>query len=241
MTDTWQLPDVYGSVAEVPLLLEAAASSADSDSPAWHELWQRLYNQGTVAPASYAALPQLAQIARARRDVALATEPALLLFAAIIGSTDGPPEIADIRDRHSSAIAALVPVAEHKLDLAGDRTEIIYALQTIAALEDISVWQHLLESLAHDEVELECPACGDDVYLELVGDHLVATADPDEPEEGRAVRPARPVDLAEPETRLLDVCHVHGHATVAVELLHLFGEVTCPSCETLFRVADAFA
>jgi hypothetical protein len=237
MVDWQQLRSVYGSAAEVPLLLEAVASSTNWDAPAWQELWSQLYHQGSVTSASYAALPALAQIAKVRPEVAV--EPALFLFASIIACTDGP-EFADVRDRHAGTIADLVPVAEHKLDLVCDRIQVIHALETVAALEDLSVWQRELPGLANGEVELECPACGDHVYLELVGDDIGATADPDDIREGQSVRPARPADLAAPEARLLDLCHAHGHTGIAVELLHLFGVFTCPHCKTQFSIADAF-
>jgi len=237
VVDWRQLRGIYGSAAEVPALLETAASSTDWDAPAWQELWSQLYHQGSVAPASYAALPELARIARTRPDVPV--DPALFLFASIVASTDGPPEITGVRDRYAAAIAGLVPVAEDKLDLVRDRIEIIYALQNVAALEDLSVWHWRLESLAGGEVELECPACGDDSYLELPGGDGPTTAAPDL-REGPVVRPARPVDLGPPEARLLDLCHAHGHHSVAAELLHLFGVVvTCPSCKTQFSIADA--
>lgn len=239
MVDWRQLRDVYGSASDVPLLLEAAAASTDWDAPCWQELWSRLYHQGSVAPASYAALPRLAEVAGARPDVAL--DPALVLFTSIIAATDGPPQITDTRDRYAGAIAALVPVAEHKLGLVDDRTDTIYALQAIAALEDLSVWQRQLHGLANEEVELECPACGDHIYLELVGDAIVATADPDDTRQARVVRAAHAEDLAAPEARLLDLCQVHGHTRVAAELLHLFGQVSCPHCQAEFRVADAFS
>jgi hypothetical protein len=234
-----ELVDVYGSAAAVPKLLEAAAASTDWDAPAWRELWARLYHQGSVAPASYAALPELAVIATAGRDVPV--EPALFLFASIIASTDGLGEITDVRDGNAVAIARLLPIADRKLDLVSERTEIIYALQTVASLENISVWDWQLKSLANGEVELECPVCADHVYLELTGDDIIATADPDDLREGLIVRPARPTDLGAPEARLVELCRAHGHEPVAAELLHLFGEVTCPHCDAQFTIADAFA
>ncbi len=131
---------------------------------------------GSVAPASYAALPRLAQIASERPDVAI--DPSLFLFASIISSIDGPPEIATVRELYATEIADLVPVADHKLDLVSDRADVVYALQTVAALENLSPWQRWLEGPPNEEVELECPSCGDHVYLELVGGELVATIDP---------------------------------------------------------------
>lgn len=239
MVDWLRLRDIYGSAAEVPRLLEAAASSTDWDAPVWDELWSRLCHQGSVAPASYAALPALAEIAGMRRDVAV--EPALYLFASIIASTDGPPEIAKVRDRHAPEIAGLVWIAERKLDLVDERIDVIYALQTVAALENLSPWQRWLHGLANEEAELECPLCADHVYLELVGGELVATINPDDTADGRPVHPARPAELTAPEARLLGLCVSRGHASVAAELLHLFGQVTCPHCHTQFSTATAYA
>jgi hypothetical protein len=71
--------DVYGSAADIPVLLEAAAASTDWEAPAWQELWSRLYHQGSVAPASYAALPRLAQVATGRPEVAV--DPGNVLVA----------------------------------------------------------------------------------------------------------------------------------------------------------------
>jgi hypothetical protein len=239
MVEWRELQDIYGSAAEVPGLLKAAASSTQWDAPAWAGLWQRLYHQGTVAPASYAALPKLARIASERPDVAI--DPALLLFASIISSTDGPPEIGTVRERYATEIAGLVPVADRKLDLVRERTDVIYALQTIAALENLSPWQNWLESAVNEEVELERPSCGEHVYLERVATDLVATIDPDDAARGRRVRPARPDDLPEPEARLLRLCVTHGHTSVAEGLLQLFGQITCPNCGAEFNTASAYA
>ena len=191
-----------------------------------------------MAPASYAALPRLAQIAAARPDVAV--EPALFLFASIIASVDGPTPTDQVRVHAVSAISALVPVAEHKLDLVHDRTDVIYALQAVAAVENLPVWQRELDGLAGEELELECPACGVHVYLELLGQDLVATADPDQPHRGRPMRPADPARLPAPEARLIHLCLAHGHRSVAAELLQLFGHATCPHCNVPFTVADAY-
>ncbi|WP_146841739.1 hypothetical protein [Cellulomonas composti] len=239
MVDWQSLRDIYGSAGEIPGLLEAAASSTQWEAPVWEDLWQRLYHQGSVAPASYAALPRLAQIASERPDVAI--DPSLFLFASIISSIDGPPEIATVRELYATEIADLVPVADHKLDLVSDRADVVYALQTVAALENLSPWQRWLEGPPNEEVELECPSCGDHVYLELVGGELVATIDPDDTTHGRPVQAERPGNLPAPEARLFDLCVSHGHADVAGWLLRLFGRVTCPHCEAEFHTASACA
>lgn len=83
-----QVLDVDGPAGDIPGLLEVAATESSWDAPVWEELWGRLCHQGSVVPASYAAVPGLCDIARARPEVA--TDPALFLAAAILASVDGP-------------------------------------------------------------------------------------------------------------------------------------------------------
>jgi hypothetical protein len=84
VTDWHALHDAYGPADAVPTLLgRLTPEAADS---IWEELWSRLCHQGTVYPASFAALPRLDSLARAwsaeRRD------PILHLAGAIVCSTD---------------------------------------------------------------------------------------------------------------------------------------------------------
>ena len=54
----WQ--DAYGTAATIPHLLEQVIANKsqkhDLQSGPWFELWSRLYHQGTIYPASYAAV-----------------------------------------------------------------------------------------------------------------------------------------------------------------------------------------
>lgn len=229
---------MYGSAADIPSLLDNAALTTDWAAPVWGELWGRLCHQGTVTPASYAALPALAQMAKSRADVAL--DPAIFLAASIIASTDGPRE-ADVRSVYASQIGALRPVAEDKLELVQERVDVIYALEVVAAFEDLSVWQRELEGLVNEEVELDCPSCEDHLYLELVDGALVATTDPDVVHGGQPVQQADPAELGTAEARLLALSHAHNHAAVARELLQVFGQARCPHCGARFTIADALA
>jgi hypothetical protein len=43
------------------------------------------------------------------------------------------------------------------------------------------------------------------------------------------------------EARLLGLCHAHNEGAVANELLQMFGQTRCPSCDAHFAVADALA
>ena len=237
VTDWAALRDVYGSAADIPALLRDAAATADWNAVAWQELWQRLYHQGSVSPASYAALPALAKIAASRTEVAL--DPALFLLAAIIASDDAPSAIDGARSVYAAELAALRPVAEGKVALVRDRADVLWALEVVAALEDLSPWQRDLDRLANDEVELECPSCGDYIYLGLVDGALVATTGPDAVPDGQRVQQAPPSDLGPAEARLVTLSEARGHPDVAREMLQFFGRAGCPHCGTWFPIPDA--
>lgn len=239
MIDWHGMRDVYGSAADIPVLLGAAAASTDWEAPAWQELWSRLYHQDSVAPASYAALPALAQIASGRPEVAV--DPALFLVAAIISAEARSPRSTQARAEHSAAIAALGPVAEHKLALVADQVEFVWALHTVAALTGSPAWAHALQGLANEEIELECPICQDHIYLELSGNVLVATADPDDLSAAQPVLPADLGSLDAAQAHLLGLCNAHGRADTAASILQLSGEIMCPHCRARFRLGEALA
>lgn len=227
--------DVYGSADEVPRLLAQAAEVTDVRAPVWDELWSRLCHQGTVAPASYAALPALVGIARSRADVAV--DPALHLAAAIVGAMDVPAGAGSERDEYAVEIAALRELAGRKVGLVEARTDVIWTLLAVAAVEDLGAWSSHLEALVDGEVEADCPSCAEAVCVEVVDGVLVVV---DEGEtDGVAVREAEPGDLGPAEVRLLELCWEHGHGEVAGELRQLFGRATCPLCGASFRIADA--
>lgn len=93
----------------------------------------------------------------------------LHLAASIIGSKDGPEDVAEVRGRYVAELSALRDMAERNLALADGFVEFVYALQPLMAFEDIPIWQNHLESLADGELGLECPNCNDDPYLGLTG------------------------------------------------------------------------
>ena len=59
------LEDAYGNASRVPDLLRAVLANksqkSDPQSGPWFDLWSRLYHQGSVYSASYAAVPVLAE------------------------------------------------------------------------------------------------------------------------------------------------------------------------------------
>jgi hypothetical protein len=160
MTEWRSLRDAYGTAETVGALLDRGETE---DRAIWDELWSRLYHQGTVYSASYAALPRLAELA-ARQDPAGSVEP-LFLAASIVASTDGPEESTTVRARYAETIRALHDVAERLLPFASDDTDFIYRVQAVLATENDSVWATRLESLADEELEFVCPGCDEQLVM----------------------------------------------------------------------------
>lgn len=62
-----ELRDQFGSASAVAASLRRLAS-APGDEAEWKDLWSRLYHQGDVTEASYAAVPHLVKLARESRE-----------------------------------------------------------------------------------------------------------------------------------------------------------------------------
>lgn len=229
--------DIYGDAAGIPALLADVRGQPDWSALAWERLWERLFHQGSVAPASYLAIPALVDIAQANADVPV--DPALFLLASIVASTDGPLDHADVRAEHAAGLDSLRPIARRKLRLAEDHADFIYALQNVAAVEDLGVWQRELEGLANEEVELDCPACGDHIYLEVVADELLITVDPDSTEAAQLVVPDPAALRDGPESELVRLAETHGRPRVRGQLERLFSRFPCPACGERISVAQA--
>jgi hypothetical protein len=85
-SDWSALRHAYGPATDVPELLTRARSASAPvkyrDEP-WFSLWSALCHQGDVYTASYAAVPELVQIAAARRSEPRVAAECLFLAASI--------------------------------------------------------------------------------------------------------------------------------------------------------------
>lgn len=235
-TDWATLRDAYGPAEAVPALLTAAEASSTSSGDAWDDVWSRLCHQGTVYPASFAAIPILTEMAM--RAGAGGYVPALHLAAAIIASTDGPIERLDARERYAVELDQLRRMAEQGLALAADDTEFIYGLEALMAFEDGGVWQRNLNHVADGELPLECPSCGDFCLLEWEGPNFFLKGPTD------ASATPTPIAACEPpivsvEGRLLGLARAHGRTALAETLRVVFGGAVCPNCHAGFTVPTA--
>ncbi|MFJ9714236.1 hypothetical protein, partial [Streptomyces sp. NPDC101234] len=139
MTDWSQLHHAYGTAEDIPGLLDAVGP--DSRDPGWDALASRLYHQGGVYSASYAALPKLAE--KARQWSLAERRMALYLASQIVASRDIRDEAEDPFVIHSAVIAELLALTEQALGdpaLADDALNYVQLLSTLLSSENFVVF-----------------------------------------------------------------------------------------------------
>ncbi|ONI70645.1 hypothetical protein ALI144C_49425 [Actinosynnema sp. ALI-1.44] len=236
MTNWGQLTHAYGTAEDIPTRLDQVAAEPSAD---WNDLWSALCHQGTVYPASFAALHRLADIA-ASGDTKQRAQ-ALALAGAIVGSDDRPSSIGDVHAAYAEDIAALLRLANEHLRTVTAKDEYLYLVQSILAFEGHDVGSDPLGGLANEEYEVECPECtamsfvviGDDGYFATIDDYAI-----EDDTERTDLVPVDPAGLSGLRRRLYDDAMAHGRPDVAIALSYLFGQATCVECGTSFSVAE---
>ncbi|WP_459804351.1 hypothetical protein [Herbidospora sp. RD11066] len=238
MTDWSRLTHAYGSAENIPDLLDQLVP--DSRAEVWEELWSCICHQMTVYPASFAALPRLTEIARtwAPEDRTMI----LSLCGSIVAGARQPHGAGDVRAIHAPEIEELLVLTDETMHAAIDEDSFTYMLQALLAFENVPVWDESLDQLAQGEFELEnCPGCGVHLFVAIGADGYFATsgdyAIEDDPPKGE-LAPALPSGLDLLARRMYDMAQSLGRENLAMKLLHLFGDATCPDCRTTFQVAD---
>ncbi|MER5311074.1 hypothetical protein ABT034_25165 [Streptomyces sp. NPDC002773] len=239
MTDWPRLTHAYGSAEDIPTLLARIAS--EPESGLWNDLWSALCHQGSVYSASFAALPWLADMAESE-DRGRAVS-ALGLAGAIMAGADQPHGAGDVRARHAAEIAALLASVKRRLRTATGRTEYIALLESMLGFEGVAGWsEDLAWGLGNEEYEVACPDCESDLFI-VFGEHgFFCTSEDygssDDTIDTRPLRPASPAQLEGIGARLHGIALADGRQEVAHALTYVFGDATCPDCETDFSVAD---
>jgi hypothetical protein len=132
-----EITHAYGAAADVPELLKAAAQlplcESVEDGP-YFSLWSALCHQGDVYLASYAALPHLVEIARAR-SARLEVAPFDLIAAIEAARLQGKgPEIPEyLSGPYFAALAALPELAARLLAVPRSEAECRAVLAALAA------------------------------------------------------------------------------------------------------------
>lgn len=244
MTDWSELDHAYGTAEDVPGLLDEAAR--DPRGAVWGELWSRLCHQGTVYPASHAALPALTRIARQYPPGE--RQMAVVLAGNIVASSDQPYGDEDSHETHAADVAELRHLTEEALDdpsLADDPDTYVHLLQALLSFEGVEVWSEELEGLTDGEYAVACPACESDNYVAIGPYGFFSTTDSMYMNEGTTgkvpLRPAEPSALEGVARRLHDRALADGHPDVATKLTFVFGRANCAECDAVFDVAEAVA
>ncbi|MFF3894796.1 hypothetical protein ACFYY3_16695 [Streptomyces sp. NPDC001812] len=242
MTDWSQLHHAYGTAEDIPALLDAVGP--DPRDPGWDALASRLYHQGGVYSASYAALPELAEKAR-QWSLAERRMP-LYLAGQIVASRDIRDEVVDPFVTHAADIAELLALTEEALGdpaLVDDSLNYVQLLSTLLSFEGVEGWGEHLDQVNGEEYEVPCPACFSENFIVLGEGCRYSTAD-----EMYFKRPPAhtiPLQPQDPTTAdgLLPRLHTRalsdGHPEVAGKLPYVFGHAHCVHCGELFSVPEA--
>ncbi|MGW1817357.1 hypothetical protein ACWCQM_27765 [Streptomyces sp. NPDC002125] len=242
MTDWSQLTHAYGTADDVPALLAEAGS--DPQGPAWTELWSRLCHQGTVYPASYAALPALTE--KARQLTATDRTMPLLLAASIVASTDRTYGTPAPEDSYAAEIAELIALVEEALrhpSLTDSPDRYVELLEALLAFEGVEVWGEELHGLSGGEFEVPCPVCEAENFVVFGEYGYFSTTDGFYMNEAaghhRELQPAAVSSLEGLAGRLHARALVDGQHEVARDLTYVFGSAYCAECDAPFRVDHA--
>jgi len=240
--DWSELIDAYGTAESIPGLLESV--EPELDSPSWDDLWSRLCHQGTVYPASFAALPRLTQIAR--------SWPAedrfgpLVLAGAIVASRDQPFGTIDAQVEHAVDVGTLATLTEEAMAQPGVATEpstYVCLFQALLAFEGVEVWGEILDGLNDGEYEVDCPECDGHNFIVLRNDRAFSTAESLYTKNTSTKRiplsPADPTPMEGIAKRLHSRVVADGQNEIAAMLRHVFGRATCAHCDAAFRVDEA--
>ncbi|MFQ6198098.1 hypothetical protein [Streptomyces sp. NPDC000405] len=239
MTDWPQLSHAYGSAEDIPALLGRISSEPTAEL--WNDLWSALCHQGSVYPASFAALPWLAETAaNVNRGQAV---NALALAGAILAGDGQPHGAGDVRTEHSTDITALLASVNRHLRTATDRTEYLNLLEAMLSFEGATGWnEDLAWGLTNEEYEVSCPGCETSLFIVLGERGFFSTSDDyalsDSTTETLPLRPASPAGLEGTGRRLHDTASTDGQHEIAHLLTYVYGNATCPDCKTDFSITD---
>ncbi|MEH1059322.1 hypothetical protein V6U89_29460 [Micromonospora sp. CPCC 206171] len=192
------------------------AAAADPGSPAWDLIWQESCHQGTCDPASAVLLPWLARTCATFRPQD--RERAVVLAGFIAVDADDKS-----RGLYADDIATLRALTLECLASGGSSdTMFVYLQQAVLGFDGDEVWGKELDRINDGEVDVQCPACAEDLLIDLQSD-------------GSSIEPGLSSQQA---TRLHAEALRVGHESVATALTYLFGRMSCPICGATFSVAD---
>ncbi|MEE1767238.1 hypothetical protein PUR34_03360 [Streptomyces sp. JV185] len=232
MVDWAQTRDCWFEVDRVPELLEQVERGDVAD--AWKELaWRLVLEHDLVSPASFAALPRLVCLApRSAEARALAGE--------ILERAAGHHGCDDLLADCAGAIAQFREVLNRHL--RSRPTDYLVSFRALLAVEADYHWAAVLGNFMDDFYPLACPHCGADITI-AIGDYgrYSAIRDWDMGDvERRDLRPAAADGLTGTGRWMYETAVRDGQEVLADGISYLLGDAECPSCASVFNVADEY-
>jgi len=239
MTDWNAVEHAYGKASDLADLLHRM--TPDPRSEVWGELWSRLCHQGTVYPASFAALPHLLEAARqwAPKD----RGAVLAIAGSIVARHDQSLQFLNVRRLYSSEIESFIGLSEETLAQARlDWAEFVFILQAWLGFKDVSVWKIQFDRLVDGEFETLCPNChtellvvvGPDKFFAAEQDYIVVT--------DAKLSPLLPLEIQQLSGTgkiLYEMAVTAKQNGVADQIRYLFGNAKCPHCDISFSIPDS--
>jgi hypothetical protein len=242
MVDWSLLKDSTGDASAVPALLAEASSGPDSQ--AWNLLWPRLSDAGGVYPASYAALPALAEMAGDWPAAEAAVMP-LSLAGSIVSHAVGPQGV-DPFTEYASTISELHRLTDRAMR-SPDLEFWIYKklLLNLISFEGCVTTGTVLDYLDGVEYEVDCENCDTLNYVSVDAERGYSSAiAPDyiyNPETRTVpLTPIKGPALQGLAKHLFDRAQQDGRADVSEFIENFFGRITCANCGFTFDIGSRF-
>ncbi len=216
----------------VPELL--ALVERDDDPEAWTELGYRLIlEHDLLSLASLAALSRLVRLA-ARSTKARHLAGAIMERAAshhdgdelLAGSAGAIVELGALLDRHLQSRPA----------------DYLPTFRALLAVREQYHWANVLGNFDDDFYELPCPHCAAEVTIAIGGyGRYTAIRDWDLGDaDRRGLRPSPAEELSGVGQWMYEIAVRDGEDVLAEGISHLFGKAECPSCASVFTIADEY-
>jgi hypothetical protein len=160
-------------------------------------------------------MPWLAQtcaaFARQGREKALVLAGSIAVDA---GDNERATYVAEIASLRELAIGCMADASSDSM--------FVYLQQAVLGFDGDEIWGKELDHLNDGEVDVQCPACGEELLVELHAGDV-------------EIEPSLCSELA---GRLHAEAVQAGRESVATALTYLFGQISCPECDTQFNLAD---
>ncbi|MFI8503747.1 hypothetical protein ACIGFK_35360 [Streptomyces sp. NPDC085524] len=216
----------------VPELLERV--ERENDDKAWEELGYRLIlEHDLLSLAGLAALPRLVRLASGHADARhLAGE----IIERAAGHHGGDELLADSAD----AIAEFGALLDRHLQ--SRPADYLATFRALLAVREQYHWANALGDFTDDFYHLACPHCAAEVTI-AIGDHGRYSAIRDwnlGDVDRRDLRPAPAEELLGVGRWMHETTVRDGEALLAKGIAHLFGKAECPTCASVFTIADEY-